>query len=89
MAVTFSIRFVDEDGNGIFNGNVQIYDTGFFGQTYHGYTDGDGWAEFEISNVSSISIGEVSISRGINHLGTVKCDLTFEDGDTASITIPE
>ena len=89
MAITFSIRFMDENDDPIDGANVKIYDIGILGQTYHGFTDGDGWAEFEVYNVSGLDIGEVSVSKGVNSLGTVECDLHFEDGDTASITVPD
>ncbi|MEK7509266.1 MAG: hypothetical protein AAB605_00965 [Patescibacteria group bacterium] len=93
--ITFSIRFVDGDGNGVFNADVKAESSGGVllgigpSHVYHGYTDEDGWAKFEARTDSgAVHISHISVSRGgFDSLAEIDCDETFEDGDTASFTI--
>jgi len=88
MAIKFSIRILDSNGDGVFNADVTIEeDSPILPQPYHSRTDSDGWAEFEIEKDSSHQIREVIVSRGFFEIGRVDCDLEMDDGDTASVSL--
>lgn len=77
--INFSIRVVDEDGEGVEGVEVFIN----YGMTHHkDTTDEDGWVEFEKDQLIHYSAsGEVYID------GTSYGNYSFEDGDTESFTI--
>jgi hypothetical protein len=77
--INFSIRVVDEEGEGIEGVKVCVnYSMTIDFET----TDEDGWAEFEKDQfVNTVATGEVIIN-GRNY-----GEYSFEDGDTESFTI--
>jgi hypothetical protein len=85
---TFSIRVVDEDGNGVEGAEVS-YQCGAISGVGTEHTNSDGWAEFEIIHEVFLGGGAIPI-RCIWVNGTEVSDATIypEDGDTFSFTLP-
>src|SRR4051794_331386 len=85
---TFSIRIVDEDGNGV--GGIDVYIEHGLGilHSHREETDSDGWAEFPLlkGSISDSLTVDVVMVNGVR----VNDDyFTPEDGDTFSYTISE
>lgn len=83
---TFSIRVVDENGDGVSEAEV-AYECGQMSGVGSEYTDSDGWAEFDI--VHGMFGGPIPIDKvWVN--GEEVSDNSFypEDGDTFSFTLP-
>lgn len=79
---TFSIRVVDEDGQGVCGAKVSChYPTTHQSQ----YTDSDGWAEFDAhGGLLSFPVVDHLYINGVEVDASVRTD----DGDTFSYTIP-
>jgi hypothetical protein len=84
---TFSIRVVDEDGNGVEGVKVTCKYRGILHGMEEEYTDEDGWARFHVSYtmfsgstvpINNIWIGDDQVLDEIKYM---------EDGDTLSYTI--
>lgn len=77
--INFSIRVVDDEGEGVEGIKVFIN----YGMTHHqDTTDEDGWVEFDKPQIlHSVATGEVYID------GVSQGDYSFENGDTYSFTI--
>ena len=83
---TFSIRVVDEDGDGVGNARVSVHWAALLaGPAEKGYTDSDGWVELDIrsgapwgSLVDTVYVNDEEVGGGF----------TPEDGDTFSFTLP-
>lgn len=88
--ITFSIRFIDVNSDPIAGANVQVWTSAFLvmQQSWHGFTDSDGWAEFQVKTDPPLYLCEAEATKGLNYVGKVSCDLYMNDGDTASITLP-
>jgi protocatechuate 3,4-dioxygenase beta subunit len=83
---SFSIRVVDEDGNGVSGARV-AYQCGSISGVGTAYTDDDGWAVFEI--VHGILDGEIPIQKIWVNGNEVSDETTYpQDGDTFSFTLP-
>ncbi|MCB0457596.1 MAG: hypothetical protein R2776_07025 [Flavobacteriaceae bacterium] len=80
--ISFSIKIVDDDGRGMSNIEVSVFDDAFLGTSYQSeYTDSDGWAFFSFYAVSGSFKGKVYVDGyevGISN---------FYDGDTGSYSI--
>jgi len=78
MDINFSIRVVDEDGEGISGASVAVH----YDWTHdHGYTDEGGWVEFE----KDVMMGDgVSVTVYVD--GEEEGKVWAEDGDTFSFT---
>lgn len=84
---TFSIRVVDDNGYAVSGAKVS-YQCGKMSGVGTGYTDSDGWAEFDIIH-ATLGGGAILVYRiWIN--GEEVSDSSFypEDGDTFSFTLP-
>jgi len=77
--IEYSIRIVDEDGNGISGEEVSVH----YELTHDSdYTDDDGWVTFEKSNLVYDGIRTTVYFKG----ETLAQDIWIEDGDTFSFT---
>jgi len=83
----FSIRVVDEDGDGVEGVEVSCQ-YGIVAGVDSEYTDSDGWAQFDI--VERVISGDAKSIRKIWINGQEVSDREFypEDGDTFSFTLP-
>ena len=83
----FSIRVVDDDGDGVRGAKVS-YQCGRMSGVGNEYTDDDGWAEFDIIG-ETLGPGVIPI-RKIWINGEEVSDETIypDDGDTFSFTLP-
>ena len=80
---TFSIRIVDEDGNGVNGARIDLrWYTALLEPPVQDYefTDSDGWATFDIQK---IALEKVYVNDEL-----VAEDLEPDDGDTFSLTAP-
>ena len=84
---TWSVRVVDEDGNGV-EGVTVAYQCGLISGVGTAYTDEDGWAQFEIIK-ETLGAGPIAVHK-IWVEGTEMSDNVFypEDGDTFSFVRP-
>ncbi len=80
--VTFKIRVVDEDGEGVRGVRVSCH----YPTTHQDrHTDTDGWAEFDVhGGVMSFPVVDHLYLNGVE----VDTSLRTEDGDTFSYTLP-
>jgi hypothetical protein len=78
MTISYSIRIVDEDGNGVEGANVYIEYGGLLGSWDEGYTDENGWVEFDTSQdiISKVYVNDEIVGE----------DYRVEEGDTFSFT---
>lgn len=84
---TFSIRVVDQDGNGVEGAKVS-YQCGSLSGVGTEYTDSDGWAEFAIIH-ATLGGGAIPIQRiWVNSAEVSDATIYPEDGDTFSFTLP-
>lgn len=84
---TWSVRVVDEDGNGV-SGVKVSYQCGAMSGVGTEYTDYDGWAEFEIVN-QVLGGGPIAVHRIWVDGEEVSDDHFYpEDGDTFSFVRP-
>lgn len=77
--INYSVRIVDEDGNGVSGKRVSVH----YQMTHDSdYTDGDGWVEFTKDNlINPIESAEVYVD------GDPQRSISIRDGDTFSFTI--
>lgn len=88
MSGTFSIRIVDGDGNGVEGAKVS-WQCGHMSGVGSGYTDDNGWVEFEISEEVFLGGGAIPIRKIWVNGEEVSDEVVFpEDGDTFSFTLP-
>jgi uncharacterized protein YraI len=84
---TFSIRVVDEDGNGVSGAKVS-YQCGSMSGVGTEYTNSDGWAEFDIIHATLMG-GTIPIQKIWVNSHEVSDDTIYpEDGDTFSFVLP-
>ena len=83
---TFSIRVVDEDGDGVEDAKVQ-YAVGAVCGVGEGYTDSEGWVTFDITT-GALNGDVIRISTiWVNGVQVSGDDVYPEDGDTFSFTL--
>lgn len=83
---TFSIRVVDEDGDGVRGAEVSVFYASLLCPNASGYTDSDGWVEFEID--SAPPWGSLISKVAVNHEWVDENGFNPDDGDTFSYTLP-
>lgn len=78
---SFSIRVVDDEGNGIEGKKVIVFHHGLMGGHQEEYTDDEGWVTFERYDHTP-SITKVYVDGDL-----VDSDISPDDGETYSYTI--
>jgi hypothetical protein len=83
---SFSIRVVDEDGNGVSGASVTVHYASLLAGYYSESTDSDGWAEFDIE--SAPPWGSLVSKVAVDGRWVDEDGFTPEDGDTFSYARP-
>jgi hypothetical protein len=83
---TFSIRVVDDDGDGVSGAKVNIFYASLLCPNDSGSTDSDGWVEFEIN--SAPPWGSLISKVAVNDEYVDEDGFNPNDGDTFSYTRP-
>ncbi len=84
---SWSVRVVDEHGNGV-SGATVSYQCGRMSGVGTEYTDDDGWATFELIE-GTLGGGAITVfDIWINGESVLDEAFTPEDGDTFSFTLP-
>ena len=89
MSWSCSIRFVMESGAPLGNHTVAIFFSGLMGGYVKDATDEDGWVQFEEENRDGPQSVEAIYFTFLLASITVDEDITIDDGDTLSYTIPD
>ena len=87
MEETFSIRIVDEDGDGIEDVTVYLDYAGITGDSDSEETDSDGWAEFTLHREFGVGHPKTISSVTANGVIVMSDSFTPDDGDTFSFTL--
>ncbi len=83
---SWSVRVVDEDGNGVRGARV-AYQCGLISGVGTEYTDDDGWVTFDL--IRGVMGGVTAVERIWVNGEEVRDDAFYpEDGDTFSFTLP-
>ena len=91
MSETFSVRVVDEDGNGVEDAEVFIIWGGLVGASISEQTNSDGWATFPVQRGFGILLPLPVQKVIINNVTVVDDDdgaFRPNEDDTFSFTLP-